>query len=111
MTNTVIYARSTANELEIQNQIKSLTEFAEEKNLTIKGIFSDTGKEKKGLKNAFQLLDTLEDAQILVISMDRITRKLSEMDEITEKYHVITPDLTYEEVLHYIDKLKENAPF
>lgn len=103
MTNTVIYARSTANEMELQNQIKTLTEFAEEKNLNIKGIFSDTDKEKKGLKNAFQLLDIIEDAQILVININRITRDIKEMQKILEKYNVITPNMTYEQLVSDIN--------
>lgn len=108
MTNTVIYARSTANEMELQNQIKNLTEFAEENNLNIKGIFSDTDKEKKGLKNALQLLDTIEDAQILVVSMDRITRNILEMQKILEKYNVITPNMTHEQIVSYVNSTMGN---
>lgn len=107
MINTVLYARSTANQLEFQNQIKSLTEFASEKKLNIKGFFSDTDKENKGLKSAFQLLDTLEDVQLLVISPDRITEDMFEMYEILNKYHVITPNLTYEQLVNYNNSLQD----
>ena len=90
MTKTIIYTRGDDLK-DTQKQRETLIEFAKSKKFEIVGYFSDNDKQKKSLKNAFSLLDTLEKGQILVTQTDKITIDTKELAELKNKYKFITP--------------------
>ena len=114
-TKTVAYVRVATQEqanlsYSLEEQRKTLREYAEKHNLEIVREFSDTGSSLKSSRKGFnEMLRFLEGSKdyksILVTKSDRLSRDFETLSELQEKYSVISVDCGANDMLNQLQMM------
>lgn len=114
-TKTVAYVRVATQEqanlsYSLEEQRKTLREYAEKHNLEIVREFSDTGSSlkssRKGFNEMLRFLECSKDYKsILVTKSDRLSRDFETLSELQEKYSVISVDCGANDMLNQLQMM------